>query len=304
MSVAIPEPFRRFAALSPSWAAWLERLPRLVSDVLADWELRVDGEPATGQTSLVVPVITADERPAVVKFSWPHREAEHEHLALRAWAGDGAVELLRADPRRFVLLLERAEVWQDLTTVPVPQACEVIAELYARLHRPALPQLDRLSVHARRWADELPRLRDGNLVSRRYVDQASGLARELADDPATDGTLVHTDLHYFNVLAARREPWLAIDPKPLSGDPAYEVAPLLWNRWPEAVATGNVRGEVLDRMYAVVDAAGLDEDRVRAWVVVREMVNVSWAVEESVHGRPLDSQWVTIATTITKAVQR
>lgn len=303
MSVVIPEDFLRFAAISAPWAEWLHRLPRLISSVLAEWQLRADGPVSTGQGAVVVPVLTADGHRAAAKFGWPHPEAEHEHLALRAWDGNGVVQLLRADPRRSVLLLERADPYRDLTSVPVLQACEIIAGFYARLHRPAIPQLDRLSERAARWADELARLRADNLLPRRYVEQAASLARDFAADDGTDGALLHTDLHYVNVLGAEREPWLVIDPKPLSGDPAYEVAPVLWNRWEEAAATGNLRNAVLERLYAVVDAAGLDEDRVRAWVVVREMVNVMWAMESRSKARPLDTAWVTVATTITKAVQ-
>ena len=60
-------------------------------------------------------------------------------------------------------------------------------------------------------------------------------------DDASTGTMTHGDLHYANVLAADREPWLVIDPKPMSGDPHYEPAPLLWNRWDEL--DGDIRGE-------------------------------------------------------------
>ena len=61
-------------------------------------------------------------------------------------------------------------------------------------------------------------------------------------DAATTGTLIHGDLHYENVMAADREPWLAIDPKPMSGDPHYEIAPMLWNRFEELAAPGERAG--------------------------------------------------------------
>ena len=61
------------------------------------------------------------------------------------------------------------------------------------------------------------------------VEHAAAVARHLLDDPATDGTLVHLDLHAGNVLAGEREPWLVIDPKAVSGDPHAEPAPVLWN---------------------------------------------------------------------------
>lgn len=302
MYAQLPAPFLARATRSDAWARWLDALPRLMSDVCREWELQPDGAVMTGAVAAVLPVRTAAGEPAVVKFGLPHPEAELEHLALRTWAGDGAVRLLRADPRRAVLLLERAECGHDLVDVPVIEACEIVAGLYAQLHRPAIPQLDRLSAHAARWAEELARLREAQLVPRRFLDQAVSLARDFASDEGTDQALIHTDLHYANVLASSRQPWLAIDPKPLAGDPAYEVAPLLWNRWDEAVASGSIRTAVLERMWAVVDAAGLDEDRVRDWVVVREMVNVAWSTQEV--SRPWDDDWVTTATTIAKAVQR
>jgi streptomycin 6-kinase len=40
--------------------------------------------------------------------------------------------------------------------------------------------------------------------------------------------LLHADLHHHNILAAERHPWLAIDPKGVIGDAAYERAPLGW----------------------------------------------------------------------------
>ena len=100
------------------------------------------------------------------------------------------------------------------------------------------------------------------------VEQALHLGRALVGDPASTGVMVHGDLHDYNVLAAARRPWLVIDPKPMSGDPHYEPAPLLWNRW-EEIADGDARAAVRRRFHAVVDAAGLDEERARDWVVVR-----------------------------------
>jgi streptomycin 6-kinase len=139
------------------------------------------------------------------------------------------------------------------------------------------------------------------LVPRRLIDQAASLAATFAADSGTDGVLLHSDLHFDNVLGASRLPWLVIDPKPLSGDPCFEVAPLLWNRWEEAAASGRIRAAILDRLFTVVDAAELDEDRVRDWVVVRQMVNVLWELESS----PVpDRDWLTTSIVIAKAVQR
>jgi streptomycin 6-kinase len=140
------------------------------------------------------------------------------------------------------------------------------------------------------------------------VDQATALGRGFASDPSTDGVLVHTDAHYANVLAADREPWLVIDPKPLSGDPHYEPAPLLWNRWPEIAADpSGVRRAVRRRLDTVVEGLGLDPDRARDWVVLREMCNALWVLEGAERsGRGLSAaarEELTVAVTIAKAVQ-
>jgi streptomycin 6-kinase len=303
--VDVPAALRAQAEGRPSWDDWLARAPRLCDDVISEWRLRIDGPTMSGNCAMVVPVRTEDDRAGVLKLSWPHWEAETEHLALRAWQGAGAVELWRADPRRFALLLERARPDRDLHALDVLEACEVVAGLYSRLHCAPLPQPRRLSDLCREWIGRLPPLYEANLISRRFVSQAERLMSDFADDPYTDAALIHSDLHYFNVLAAEREPWLVIDPKPLSGDPAYEVGPLLGNRWEEAMASSAPRQALLDRLFTVVDVAGLDEDRVRDWIVVREVCNVLWTYEEHVRdGSPIQQDWVTGAATILKAVQR
>jgi streptomycin 6-kinase len=304
---ALPTAFRGFGEADSRFAAFLERLPGLVAGLVEDWSLRYDGEPRHGMGALVVPVRTETGTPAMLKVNLPHDEAAHEHLGLRAWDGNGTVQLLRADPHRWALLLERLHADTDLTSVPVLEACEIVAGFYPRLHVPALPQLRPLSSYVQKWTDGLTALPSDAPVPRRYVEQAIALGRDLSADPATDTRMIHGDLHYFNVLAADREPWLVIDPKPMAGDPHYEVAPLLWNRWEEAVAGGDVRAEVRRRFHTVVDAAGLDEDRSRDWVVVRELHNVLWTIEDAVRERRSldagDRDWITIAVTIAKAVQ-
>ncbi|MEU0089050.1 aminoglycoside phosphotransferase family protein [Kribbella sp. NPDC006257] len=302
MPVEIPAEFLEVASRGPDWAAWLDRLPRLTRDLLDEWNLRVDGSAQYGNCALVVPVRTPDGAAAMLKVQFPHWEAETEHLALRIWDGNGAIRLLRADPRRFALLLERAQP-RDLTTVDEIEACEIVAASYKRLHVPAGPQFKLLSTEVERWSDELLALPASAPVPRRYVEQAAALARDFAADPACDGTLIHTDLHFENVLAAEREPWLVIDPKPLSGDPHYEVAPLIWNRWDELAAARDLRFALRRRFYAIIDTAGLDEDRARDWIIVRQLLNVLWTLKDAGADATLPQDWLTRNITIAKAIQ-
>jgi len=286
------------ARRGPDWAEWVDRLPALLAGLLEEWQLTSDGWMMHGFVALVVPVRTKSGRPAVLKVSFPDEESEHEHLALQRWGGHGAVRLLRADPARRAMLLERLHR-RDLTGVPEIEACEIIAGLYGRLHVPAPPQLRPQTLYVERWTDDLGRLPRSAPVPHRLVEQAVSLGRDLVTDPASVGTMIHGDLHYENVLAGDREPWLVIDPKPTSGDPHYEVAPLLWNRWDEL--RGSLRDGVRRRFHATVDAAGLDEDRARDWVVVRMVHNAMWEIED--HPGYPDTDYLTMCVAIAKAVQ-
>lgn len=307
----LPEGFLAYAERGPEWAAFLDRLPGLVRGLLAEWELAEDGPATHGHCAVVVPVRTADDgAPAVLKVGWPHWEAEHEHLALQHWHGRGAVRLLRADPRRFALLLERLHP-TDLRDLGDVEACEVVAGLYPSLHVPAPPQVRTLSSCVARWTAELAALPRDAPLPRRLVEQAVAVGRDLGDDAGADpgragGRLLHTDLHDGNVLAGDRAPWLAIDPKPLSGDPHYEVAPLLWNRWEELTSGyGGVRAGLRRRFEAVLDVAGFDERRARDWVVLRMMCNALWRLQDPPGtGRvtPTDA-YLTMCVTVAKAVQ-
>ncbi|MGI9155768.1 MAG: aminoglycoside phosphotransferase family protein [Marmoricola sp.] len=300
MTVEIPAGLEASRARGAAWGSWLDGLPGLVEGLVGEWQLTLDGAPAHGSCSLVLPVREVFGRLAMLKIGWPHPEAQHEHLALKRWAGNGAVELLRADPHRFALLLERLHP-EDLTDLWDLEACEIVAGLYKRIHVPALPQLRTLTSYVEEWTADLRRLDRGAPVSRRLVEQAVSLADDFVTDPASNGVLIHGDLHYMNVLAADREPWLVIDPKPMSGDPHYEPGPMLWNRWDEVVESGNVRETVRRRFHTLVDTAGLDEDRARSWVVVREMFGAMWCLAED--STPAQRAFVTACVTVAKAVQ-
>lgn len=308
MSVPIPAGLLANAGNSATWSDWLDRLPKMITELIDEWSLRLDGEAMHGTGALVLPVITEGGESAVLKITNPHPEAEHEHLVLQRWAGRVTVRLLRADPRRWAMLLERADSSRSPNDLDPIEACTAIAGLYSGLHVPAIPQLHQLSTRAGGWAERLQALHDHPLVPRRLIEHAASLAADFASDPATDGRILHTDLHFDNVLGSCRagqrvdQRWLVIDPKPLSGDPHYEVAPLLWNRWDEIVASGNIRNALLERIYTVVDVAELDEDRVRDWIIVRELVNVLWSLIDG-DDSP-DSDWVTAAIVIAKAAQR
>lgn len=271
-------------------------LPRPLSDTAAEWDLVIDGSATRGPRSVAVPVRTSAGVPAMLKIAVGATAPTQEHLALRRWGGDGAVQLMRADPHRRALLLERLHD-RDLGDLRDVEACEVVASLYGCLHVPAMPQLSDLCDVVTGWTEDLGALPRSAPIPRRLVEQAVALGRDLASDAASSAALVHGDLHYGNVLAADRAPWLSISPSPINGDPHFEVAPMLWNRWDELA--GDTRGGVRRRFFALVDAAGLSDDRARDWVVVRA---VREAMVGLAAGQP-DPASLTRCVAIAKAVQ-
>ncbi|GAA1434580.1 streptomycin 6-kinase [Mycobacterium cookii] len=291
------------------WARWLDRLPRLAEELVAQWRLTPSAAPLHGYCSLVLPVTDTDGIAGALKITFDgDDESCHEALALQHWGGRGAVRLLRADPRRRALLL----AWlpgPDLADTWDVEACEVVGDLYGLLHIPALPQLARVESYVERWLRDLDGLGRDAPVPRRYVEQALALGPALlADAPAP--VVVHGDLHYANVMADAAGEWVAIDPKPMAGDPHYEPAPMLWNRMEELSgpgAVGSVRDGLRRRFHAVVDAGGLDEDRARDWVVVRMVLNAGWTVQDARRAdRRLtgdEQEWITRCVAVTKAVQ-
>ncbi len=307
-TVLVPPGLAAQRDLGPDWATWLDRLPRRAAELLAEWELRQVAVSLHGFCSLVLPVVDAAGRGAALKIAFDgDDESEHEGLVLQKWAGRGAVRLQRADPHRRALLLD----WLpggELSQVGDSEACEVVGELYGRLHVPALPQLRSVSSCVTGWLDDLAACGQDVPIPRRYLDQALSLGRDLVAPTSISDVVIHGDLHYANVMADAQGSWVAIDPKPMKGDAHYEAAPMLWNRMEELESsTGSVRDGLRRRFHTLVDAAGLDEARARDWVIVRMVLTAGWSVQDArAADRALSADergWITRCIAVTKAVQ-
>jgi len=258
----------------PGGAAWLERLPRLVAECVELWSLRL-GEPFEAHISFVAPADLPDGRRAVLKVNFPEPEGEREPDALLHWDGEGAVRLLAHDPGRRALLVERCEPGTQLWHVAdEEEANRAAAAVLRRLWRPPPERhgFRLLAVQAAGWAEELPARweRLGRPFERALLEETAAFLRE-AGPSQGEPVVLHQDLHGGNVLRAAREPWLAIDPKPLVGEREFDTASLLRDRRPELVndpgAAARVRGR-LDQLAADLD---LDRERMRGWGVAHAL---------------------------------
>ncbi|GAA4000229.1 aminoglycoside phosphotransferase family protein [Streptomyces marokkonensis] len=265
--------------------AFIDALPALAAGFLDRWELRLDGPSMHGWAALVLPVVRRDGAPAALKLQILDAETEGEPVALRLWDGDGAVRLLDHDAATGTMLLERLDSARALSHVEDSrEAVLVIARLLAHLTRvPAPPGVRRLGDAARDMVERTPRAleRIPDPADRRLVADCAAAVREVADEPGD--RLLHWDLHYDNVLAADRAPWLAIDPKPLAGDPGFDLLPALDNRYDP--------DETRWRFDAMTDVLGLERERARAWTLGRVLQNCLWNVED---GDPLETEQLEI----------
>ena len=240
---------------------WRATVHDLAAECAEEWGLRL-GEPyQPGAAGHVLRAELPDRTPAVLKLNWPHREAEQEADALERWQGDGAVRLYARDDERHALLLERCEPGTVVAESDDPLG--VLVELLPRLWESG-EGFRTLAEEAELWLEhDLLQANDA-----RMRDVAVRLLEELVPTQG-EQVLVHQDLHGENVLAARREPWLAIDPKPLAAEREFSLAPIV-----RSFELGHSRRDALYRLDRLSSELGLDRERACGWTIAQ---TVAWS---------------------------
>jgi streptomycin 6-kinase len=265
-----PHPGLAWAEQTDAGRAWLARLPRLVDDCVEQWSLDLGAPFPYAYASLAAPATLPDGSEAVLKICFPHRESEHEHEALRAWDGNGAVRLLAHDPERWALLIERCRPGTSLRDVGMEGALDVLVQLLPRLWIRAGPPFRPLAEEAAWWAETMRESweKAGRPFERKLLDAALAALVEL---PPSQGeqVLLHQDLHADNVLRAEREPWLVIDPKPLVGEREFGLAPIV-----RAFELGHSERTVRRRLDRLSAELGLDRERARDWALAQ---TIAWS---------------------------
>lgn len=305
-TVDIPEDLRRRHARSPEGRAWLAELPALISLAVRRWNLSVDLLPGVppwnGHTGIVVPVKRGDGTAAALKIAFPFDEAVLEPIALSLWNGHGMVQIMEQDTATCSMVIARLDAQKSLIKVPMDEAVDVWGGLVRQLSiepdsRPGWTQMPHVAATAERYCDELPaRWNDLNgpfpqwlLEAALEVCQTRGaVSRREAHD-----VLVHTDLHYLNILASLDGTgYLGIDPQAQIGDAEFAVAPCLWNRLQD-LPRRNAEAGLRRRCSELAAAAGLDSGVAAAWAVVREVENALSYLETPGHdGDAQRSLWV------------
>jgi streptomycin 6-kinase len=213
----------------------------------------------------------------VLKISFPEPESEHEAEALARWNGAGAVHLLARDDEWRALLAERCVPGTRLWEVDEPEANEIAADVLSQLWQvPPDGPFRSLAEEAERWAADLSATWDaaGRPFERSLLDVAVEFLRSAQPTPE-DAVLLHQDLHGGNILSSERG-WLAIDPKPLVGERAFDVASLLRDRRDELAGDPDAAARIRRRLDLFSDRFGIDRGHMRGWGIAHVL---AWGFE-------------------------
>ena len=252
-------------------AEWMGELPDRIAEVERRWSLKVQ-EPLDSSHGYVARAHHADGGEVVVKLGIPGIEFVRELEALRLYGGRGAVVLLNADATYGSMMLESVRPGRVLSDVRIDEQATTIATGVMRsLWRPAPERHPFATISTFEGGVEWLRTCLANKrgpVPRALASRAEGLLREFAAAQA-DPVLLHGDLHHDNILSAERIPWLAVDPKGVVGDPAYDVGPFLYNRLFETDRPVSVLQRRVDQMS---EELGFARDRIVGAAIPRAVL--------------------------------
>jgi streptomycin 6-kinase len=263
--------------------AWIERLPAILENCKKRWKLDI-AQPFSYQSChYIAPAVQSDGTAAVVKIHAPTNEFVQEAEALLLFDGHGMVRLLDYDLDDRALLLERLGPGTPLYEVEDDEvATSHAATVMSQLWRP-VPS-DHPFPTVIDWGRGFLRLRQrykgGNgPFPAALLEEAESLFAELSAS-MTAHVLLHGDLHHENILAAGRARWLAIDPKGVVGEPAYETGAFMRNRLPDLSDFPQATRVLTRRAEQLSEELNLDRTRVRDWSMSQAVLSVWWTIED------------------------
>lgn len=280
----------------PRRSAWNRGVAPLSDEILARWELTPEAIVSGGSASIVMRVTRADGSPAVLKVSYPHDEARFEAVGLAAF-GDGlACRVLRQDTADWALLLEGLSPGVSLGEsvlrgeLSIADAASAAAGLRARVGAApvpsAVPALE--AVTAQYAADATTLVLEhadavGRLGVATLVADSVRILGELGAEHPLDRALLHGDFNPSNILSSAlpgtRPDWRLIDPKPLVGDPAFDLWQLV-AQLGDPVDAPDPEDQFAGTLAAVAEASGIPAERIARWGFARTGLNLVWAVAE------------------------
>jgi streptomycin 6-kinase len=281
------EPFEQAPIASyPSAASWSADAPDIVARMLERWQLTLVSAFVGGVAASVLSVTTDAGDPAVLKVAFPHPEGMWEAVGLSSFPAGTAPRVLRQDAWTWSMLLEPVVPGTPLASgeLSPTEAIEIGGSLLARLHEGVVPAgipslRNAMGDYSNAAMERLPhqRARLHELGVAGLVTDATEELERLARDDAPV-VLLHGDFNPGNILRDETNGqggWRAIDPKPLSGDPAFDLWPIV-TQLGAPFESPDPAARLRDQLERAADAAGVDAARAACWAFARTGLNVSW----------------------------
>ncbi|MFI4936169.1 MAG: aminoglycoside phosphotransferase family protein [Caulobacterales bacterium] len=245
--------------------------------------LRYQGDTPTGAVAFV----RRGEERLVLKLLTPGSDEAQSAAVLTHWDGQGAVRLVEAV--EGAILMERAAPGEDLAehvrAGRDDEATLILCEVVAKLRRPAPAEGGYRRIED--WGAGFDRNRDRAIalgIEARLIDHAAEVFDTLA---ATQGEpiLLHGDLHHYNIVRDERRGWLAIDPKGVLGEAAYETGALIRNPIEDFALCA--RADIVERRARLIaERLGYDYQRVVGWAFAQWMLADLWAIQDGISFAP------------------
>ena len=287
-------------AFGDAGVEWLYSFPSLFEEVSEMWGLSLLEPYDDMSYNFVAKVVDQERNKCVLKLGVPQRELFTEIEALKHFDGRGCVKLIKADYQRGALLIELLEPGKSVYYLQDDAiATEIAGQVMCQIWRVDFDASKFPSVTD--WASGFHRLGNHTSIYRESFPKewrsiAEGLFSDLISS-MDELLLLHGDLHHWNIISAQRQPWLAIDPKGVIGEPAYELGAWLRNPFPDILKEVNAKSLISRRASQLAGQLGFDRDRILAWGLAQAILAAWWSLNDN---QPDWGSWLDVATLFPK----
>jgi streptomycin 6-kinase len=270
---------------------WLHHLPEFLFLTAQELDIKLEDAFSELTYNYVAPAIDRDGNHLVLKCGYPNDDIDKEVAALQFFDGSGCVRLISSDHRKGWLLLELCCPGQHLSTethedIATHNAVRVMQHLW----KPITKKHKFKTVED--WLHGLEHLSntENNIIPDDMIANAKQISQELLNSMG-EQVLLHGDLHHHNIVSAKREPWLAIDPKGVVGEREYEFGAFLRNPTDVIASHKELSSLINRRMDIICELTQFDRKRILSWTFVQAVLSAWWSIEDGTQGADVMKQF-------------
>ncbi len=258
---------------------WFDELPSIVQKCQESWNFTLESNPYDLYTNFIAPIRLEDGQKAVLKVGFPGDEGVLPEMeSLKYFDGQYSVQLLESDATLVAFIIEKLTPGTALRDVHLEDDAKATSAALPLLKNVLVPVPEKHNLPSLAdWSKVIEQTKNMHIkgnVTPAILDKAQEIFDELNGSKEKD-MLLHGDLHHDNILSDEDRGWIAIDPKGVIGDPAYNGSRFIINNWSKRTST-----ELLpSRVTAVAEALGYDERRIAGWAYVDLVISNCWSME-------------------------